>query len=76
MLLMDQIEIDSQYDRRVSAGIAKVWASVYLFAWNISDTAVPRSQKFDAFLRSRVEISLGLDANSQLNCVIVRLTAL
>ncbi|PSB32039.1 hypothetical protein C7B69_07435 [filamentous cyanobacterium Phorm 46] len=76
MLLRDQIEIDSQYDRHASTDITKVGASFYLFAGNISDTAVPRSQKFDVFLRSRVEISLGLDANLPLNCASVRLTAL
>lgn len=64
---MDRIEIDSQYDRRTSIDIAKVEASVYLFAWNISDTAVPHSQEFDAFLCSRVEISLELDASLPLS---------
>ena len=49
MLLMDQIDIDSQYDRHVSAGIAKVWASVYLFPLDILDTAARRARKFDGF---------------------------
>gem|GEM_PF-5974548 len=49
MSLMDQIEIYCQYDRHASTDITKVGALFYLFAGNISDMAVPRSQKFDVF---------------------------
>lgn len=56
MLLREQVEIDSQYDWCVSAGIAKVGASAYLFPVDISDTAgSPRSEIRSLFRAQEVK---------------------